>query len=109
MRQYRITYAITNEESADSGDFAEYGEIDTCDNLRDALKELYGTRTSHVDGVRDQTGSYAEHGKRLTLAVFNGMEFLTGDEEQRGLHLHGVSRASAQRIARLVGIRLDDF
>ena len=109
MRRYFITYSITNEESAESGDFAEYGEIDQFDNLRDAIKALYETRTAHVDGIRDKTGHYAEYGKRLCLSIFNGMEYLTGDEEQRSLHLHGVSRASAYRIARLAGITIERF
>ena len=106
---FHITYSITNEESAEQGDFAEYGIIDETESLATALDLLHSTRTNEVDGIRATSGHYSEHGKRLTLAVFNGMEYRTGDEEQRGLHIHGISKSSAYRIAKIANIHIDNF
>jgi hypothetical protein len=104
-----ITYSITTPESAEQGDYAEYGIIAETESLAEALDLLHSTRTNEVDGVRATSGHYSEHGKRLALAVFNGMEYRTGAEEQRGLHIHGISKASAERVARLANIHIDTF
>ena len=104
-----ITYSITTQESAEQGDFDEYGIIAETESLAEALDLLHSTRTNQVDGVRAKSGHYSTHGKRLSLAVLNGMEYRTGAEEQRGLHIHGISKSSAYRIAKLANIHIDDF
>lgn len=107
--KYYITYSIANEESASAGESSEYGEVGETESLAEALDMLFATRTSECDGIRATSGHYATYGNRLTLAVFNGMEFRTCAEEQRGLHVHGISRASALRIAKLADINIEEF
>lgn len=107
--KYYITYSITNEESASAGESYEYGEIGETTSLAEALDWLNSTRTCECGGVRAATGHYADYGKRLCLSIFNGVEFRTGAEEQRSLHTHGVSKASALRIAKLADINIEEF
>lgn len=107
--KYYITYSITTEESAESGDFAEYGEIGDTESLATALDWFNSTRTCEVVGVESISGHYAPYGKRLTLYISNGMEYRTGEQESRGLHVHGISESSAKRVAKLAGIQLDNF
>ena len=107
--KYYITYSIVTEESAQDGDYAEYGEVGETDRLAEALDWLFATRTAECDGIESTSGSFSAYGGRLTLAVFNGMEFRTGDQEQRGLHVHGISESSAKRIAKLADIPLDCY
>ena len=94
-----VTYSIITEESAQQGDVAENGVIGTFDNLRDGVKALFETRTNEVGGcsVQDFGG---------WISVQNGMEFLTGNYEERCLHLpRTVSAYSYDRLCRLLGAR----
>jgi hypothetical protein len=108
MKAY-VTYSIVTPESAEHGEYDEYGDIGEYDSLHDAIAELFTTRTNMVDGIRATSGHYADYGKRMCLSVFNGMEYETGAEEQRSIHIHGISRASAFRISKLLNIKLDNF
>lgn len=103
MSNYRftVTAQIVTQESASEGccDESQSDSMPDLD-LRDAVKTVFGTRTVHVDGVSQIEGDHC------AVTVYNGMEFLTGAEENRTLHIPpNISRASGRRIARLLGVR----
>lgn len=103
--RYAVSYDIVTEDSVINGDAAERGWIDpACDSLRDAIKDVTGTRTNEVDGVECTYAERAYNG--LTLTIHNSAEFRTGDRESRTLHVI-CTRASAGRIARLLNVRLE--
>lgn len=77
-----------------------------CDNLRDALQDLYRTRTAHVDGISWSDARYILHTGALVLTICNGPEFRTGIQETRMLSITRITAASAARLARLLNIRL---
>lgn len=101
MSKYRftVTHQIVTPESAEHGECDEresYADLDLM--LRDAVREVFTTRTAQCDGIS------AIEGDHCAVTVYNGMEFLTGAEECRTLHIPpNVSRASGRRIARLLG------
>lgn len=101
-----MKYHIT-QEICPADDDAEFDICDEwpCDNLRDALEDLFATRTAHVDSGPEATGAQF-YRNRLTLTQENGREFLTGAIERRTLSIEGISRPSAYRIIRL--LKLDN-
>ena len=105
--KFAVTYEITTPESAEHGDAEERGYVCEDSDLRSALRDLHETRTSRVDGVECiDCDSYPTTAPRW-ITVCNGMEFLTGANESRSLHLPaGITPASARRVARLAGARL---
>lgn len=95
--RFGVTFDIVTEESAEHGGCESSGWIDESATLRDAVKDLFSTRTCHVEGIN---GMDCEE-RRVTIS--NGMEFLTGAHESRTLHIpREVTRASAARIVRLL-------
>jgi hypothetical protein len=96
---FAVTSEIVTEESAAEGCLDEeqsqhFGRM----SLREAIKLVQQTRTCHVDGVT------AIEADCTRVQVFNGREFLTGAHESRTIHIPpNVTRATAQRIARLLG------
>ena len=105
--KFSVTYEIVTQESAEHGDAEERGYICEDSDLRSALTELHETRTSLVGGVECvECDSYPTTAPRW-ITVQNGMEYETGAQESRSLHLPaGITPASARRIARLVGARV---
>ena len=77
-----------------------------CDNLHDAVKDLYRTRTAHVDGVAWQDAQYITPTRSLVITVCNGREFRTGMQETRLLSITDITAASAARLAHLLNVRL---
>lgn len=77
----------------------------TCDTLRDALLDLWKTRTAHVGGVESTCAEYAHHSRTLALTVQNSPEYRTGVRECRRLFIRGISVKSATRLIRKLGIR----
>ena len=77
----------------------------TCDDLHDAVHDLTGTRTLHVDGVEYSTARYSDWNSTLHLTVQNSAEFRTGCRERRDLAVFPVTRASARRLANLLNIQ----
>lgn len=108
--RFSVTFEIVTPESAEAGDVAERGEIDTSLSLRDALQALNETRTCHVDGVHAiEPNAYplADTVRVHWVTIINGMEYLTGAQESRALHIpDSVTRASSRRIARLCGVKV---
>jgi len=103
-----MKYQIT-QEVCSAHDDAEFDTCDEwpCETLRDALKDLFATRTAHVDSGPEPTRA-TFYRNRLTLTKENGLEFLTGAVECRTLGIEGISRPSAYRIIRLLNIKLDN-
>jgi hypothetical protein len=96
---FAVTSEIVTEESAADGCLDEaqsqhFGRM----GLRDAVNTVRATRTCHVGGVESIDADATR------VQVFNSMEFLTGAHESRTIHIPpNVTRATARRIARLLG------
>lgn len=90
----------TREDLVESDTWVELG-------LRDAVKAARGTRTNEVDGASYHSLTWNKSGGRLVYFVSNPREFRTGDVEERSVHLHGVTQASAKRLAKLFDVPLD--
>ncbi len=103
MSNYRftVTHQIVTQESAEHGECDESQSDCVTDlRLRDAVSEWRDTRTSHVGGVQCIEGDHC------AVTVTNGLEFLTGAQESRTLHIPAnISRASGRRLARLLGAK----
>jgi hypothetical protein len=104
---FNVTYEIVAPESASKGELEERGFIAVNVSLRDAVRYVQETRTNAVSGVECiETDSCPAESPRW-VTVTNGMEYLTGAQESRSLHIpENVTAASARRIARLVGARI---
>lgn len=104
MHKFNVSYEIVTQESAEYGDADERGFISELVPLRDAVSDLFDTRTCHVDRVTCiEASSSCLHGGDW-ITVTNGMEFLTGAYESRSLHFpRNITKASATRLARLLG------
>lgn len=98
-RAFAVTYEIVTIESAEHGETADAGFI-SCDvSLREAMADVFETRTSLCDGVE-----CVEAGGLNWITVYNGMEFETGARETRKLHFpENITEASKRRICRLMG------
>ena len=98
--KFNVTYAIVTPESAERGDCAEQGFALEDAGLRDAIDSLFKTRTSRVDGIAFGEADYG------SARIGNGMEFETGANETRTLHMpQRVTDSSRGRILRLIGNR----
>lgn len=85
MKNIRVCTAIYEQDS--EGEACETDLIE-CDNLRDAIAELFRTRTNKVGGIEciesSNSGFLSRHD---WLTVYNSAEFETGCHEQRSLHI----------------------
>ena len=96
-----VTFDIITPESSELGEAEEMGFISENVSLRDAITDLFNTRTAHGGGI-----SFIECFNEwpFSIRVGNGMEFLTGAHEQRTLHLNDtLTQSSATRLAKLLG------
>ena len=108
--KFYVTFATITDESAEFGDYAESGFLDSdatpCEcrpasmTLRDALAVL-GPETGTIEA-----DSWPCRVPRW-LTVTDG--YADGMQESRTLHIGGVSDASARRIARLLGVTLSNL
>jgi hypothetical protein len=106
MPVFTVTYSIVTEESAADGDYADCGLIGEGLSLRDAVALVNQTRTSQVGGVASIESDEWPMRSPRSVIVTNGNEYLTGDCEERSLHMpDALSDASRRRIARLLGVR----
>lgn len=107
LNQFAVTYEIVTQESASEGDADERGWIGERLSLRQALDYVRETRTNQVGGVECIECDESPVRSPRWVTVTNGMEYLTGAQESRSLHIPDhVSAASRRRIARLVGARV---
>ena len=101
---WHVTYDIVTEESAEIGDFEEAGFISEDSTLRDAISDLFETRTSHCGGVEYVAANCSSREDASWISVGNGMEFKTGARESRSLHIPDhITPASRARLCRLLG------
>ena len=107
MARFSVTFEIVTQESAEQGDAEERGFICEGASLREALADVNATRTNEVDGVECIETDSSPCCKPRWVTIVNGMEYRTGAQESRSLHIPDcVTDASARRIARLVGARI---
>ena len=101
---FSVTYDIVTPKSAECGDYDEVGYIVKDVPLRDAIEQVFSTRTQHVDGVLGvETNEYPVVSPSW-ITVSNGVEYLTGAHESRSLHMpDNLTDATRCRIARLLG------
>ncbi|MDE3023047.1 MAG: hypothetical protein KGI54_14560 [Pseudomonadota bacterium] len=103
MVKFSVTYVIVSPESAESGDYEESGFIEESLPLRDALKVLFETRTSQCGGIECIEPSDSIISNARWITIHNGMEFITGCQESRSIHIpEHVSATSRQRIWHLI-------
>jgi len=107
MIKFSVTYQIVSQESAEQGEAEEQGYISQDIGLREAMADLFETRTSHCAGVECvECDDWPVIAPRLII-VSNGLEFKSGDCESRSLHIpEQVTAASRRRIARLCGVKV---
>jgi hypothetical protein len=102
--RFSVTFEIVTQESAEDG---ERGFIEQDATLRDAIEAVNRTRTNRVDGVECIEADSHPCVRPRWITIVNGMEFETGANESRALHIPDtVTASSARRIARLVGARV---
>jgi hypothetical protein len=101
---WSVTYSIVSQESAVHGDSDEIGYIWENCTLRQALDSVFETRTSQVSGVEYIEANCYPCDDSRWFSVSNGMEFVTGDCEERSLHFpESITNASRKRLMRLAG------
>lgn len=102
---FNVTYEIVTNESAENGDCAESGFIAENINLRDAVRLVTETKSSHCAQECVECDEWPMRAPRW-VTVYNGRNWSSGESENRSLHIpEGVTPASRRRIARLVGAR----
>lgn len=102
-RRFAATFEIVTAESAEHGDAETRGWISRAVELREAVADLFATRTSRVDGIAAIEPSDSEPSACRWITVYNGMEFETGATESRALHLpETMTAASRARLFRLL-------
>ncbi len=106
MARFNVTYEIVTPESAEIGDSDESGFIGEGMTLRDAIEALHDTRTSGCNGVESIECDEMPVRDPRWVTVINGMEFDTGAQESRSLHLPPeLTPSTRRRIARMAGAR----
>lgn len=104
---FNVTYEVITADSAEYGEAEAQGFVETGMRLRDAVGALRGTRTNAMDGVQGIECDSSPCVRPRWITIYNGMEFETGEYENRSLHIpEGVTAASARRIARLCGAKV---
>lgn len=104
---FAVSQEIVTPESAEHGDCESCRIIGDLLPLRDAVDLVRGTRTSGCGGVESIECDSMPAVHPRAVRVVNGLEFETGAQESRTLHIsHRVTASSARRIARLLGARL---
>ena len=109
QKLFAVSYCIISQESAENGDVDEQGMVDDNLTLRDAVKYLFRTRTNEVDGIQSieancyplPVSGWLEFSPCIT--VYNGLEYRTGDQENRSMSPRGkITASSWARIVRLI-------
>jgi len=109
MTTFNIHYAIISPESSEYGEADEFGVQDEGLSLRDAIAELFRTRTNECVGIEAieancdplPLSGWLEFFPFCT--VYNGIEFRTGAQENRSLTPTGrITASSWRRIVRLI-------
>lgn len=105
LQIFDVTYDITTTESAEHGENEERGFISQAARLRDAVKDLFETRTCETAAAYIEADCWpiTRDTRPRCITVANGPEHSTGDYETRYLHIpEHLTPATARRIARLI-------
>lgn len=103
MVKFAVTYEIVTPDSAEHGDAEERGYICQDVTLRDAIGDLFGTRTSQVSGITAIESNDSRRESARWITVYNGAEYQTGAHESRSLHFpDSLTAATRARLCRLV-------
>lgn len=98
MPKFNVTYEIVTQEGAENGDYDEIGFVSENVDLRQAISDVFDTRTSRVDGI-----TAVEYLSNGWLSVHNGMEYETGSHETRALHFpDNVTVSTIDRIVKYI-------
>jgi hypothetical protein len=101
--RWSVTYEIVTPESAEQGDAEERGYISQGVTLREAITDLFSTRTSQCEGVTAIEANDSDAARARWITVYNGDEYLTGARENRSLHMpDNLTSASRARLVRLL-------
>jgi hypothetical protein len=104
MVKFAVTYEIVTEESAEDGEAEDSGFVGENMRLREAIDCVTSTDSCHCSqsGI-EPSDSRVESMRWVT--VYNGMDYISGEVENRSLHIPDtVTASSRRRIARLMGI-----
>lgn len=97
MARFNVSFEIVTPESAIDGDAESRGFICEGVTLREALRDLWETRTCQCEGVQAIESNDSDATRARWITVYNGPEFITGATESRSLHfpdnLTGATRA----------------
>lgn len=97
--KFNVTYEVCDTD----GEREDMGFVDEDMDLRDAVEELFITRTNEVEGVASIEASCSDQSQASWLTVQNGMEYRTGCYEARCLHFPDeMSGPSRQRLIDLL-------
>jgi hypothetical protein len=103
---FSVSYCIVTQESAAEGDFAESGWIAKNCGLREAISGVSDTRTAEVGGVECVEADERPLCEARSVTITNGMEYRTGAQESRTLHMpESLTPSTRRRIARLLGVK----
>jgi hypothetical protein len=103
---FNVTYEIVAQDSVRYGYVSERGWIAQHVRLREAVESVFETRTSKLFGVQGVEANEWPVICPRWITVQNGMEYETGAQECRSLHIQdSVTPASRRRIAKLMGVR----
>jgi hypothetical protein len=103
MNGFSVTFEIVNEASAENGESADSGFVGENLSLRDAFEAVCLTRTCFCGGISMiEANEYPVRAPRW-ITVYNGMEYKTGDFENRSLHFPDhITPASRRRVFKLM-------
>lgn len=105
---FNVSTEIVTPESAENGDTdEEQGWVEMGLTLREAVTMVHEVRTSRAEGVQCIECDSSPAVDPRWVTVVNGMEFETGAQESRSLHMpRRLTASTRRRIARLVGARV---
>ena len=99
---FNVTYEIYTQDSLKYGDSAESGFIAESVCLREAIRLLFQTESSHCSLSSVEPNEWPVIAPRW-ITAHNSANFLTGDIENRSLHFpENLTPSTRRRIARLI-------
>lgn len=100
---FNVTYEIISQDSAELGDAARRGFAGVELDLRSAIRELFEVETQETDCIQAIEPNCSDLSAARCVTVYNGMQYHTGNFENRSLHFpEHITPSSAARIVRLI-------
>jgi hypothetical protein len=104
MFTYSITFDVVTPESAENGDFAESGFISQ-DDVAETLADLADAISDNCGHVEANVYPFPAHGPIGSLAFYGvdpDVDYSTGAETRRALHVDNISADDARALVRLL-------